>query len=145
MFPSGVTMKYTCQICRRYSRSAYVLILRHIKQVHSFSPNFKIVCDLNPNFNCAATYVNYESFRSHVYKKHKDIVNPKSGNRVLDTVDITDNQLTSYAPDIDESLGEQDEVDHSSQDRGKQSEEFTRSVALFILKTMEMHKTSQVS
>ena len=116
-----------------------------MKQVHSFSPNFRLVCDLGES--CAATYINYESFRSHVYKKHKDVVNPNTSNRELPaTTNLShasesDSEshptLQQYEVDAyDPSLEEQTDEDQ---------DEITRAVALFILRIMEVHKTSQVS
>ena len=115
-----------------------------MKQVHSFSPNFRVVCQFK---DCAATYLNYESFRSHVYKKHNDVVKSNYGNSESSIV-ISGANLRSYASESESSesmLYEADTYDYSSEDVEEQAEELTRAAALFILRTMEVHKTSQVS
>lgn len=64
--------KYVCPICREYARPFYGGILRHIGEVHSHDPHFGVVCGLGAEPKCPASYTNYQSFRRHVYKKHRD-------------------------------------------------------------------------
>jgi len=53
-------------------------LLHHIGEVHSFEPNFHIVCGLTLDSireTCPATYTNYGLFWSHLYTKHRRLIN----------------------------------------------------------------------
>ena len=54
-----------CWICYNFAASSLKSVIRHIG-VHSHDPNFTI-CG-----GCTRTYVNYHSFRKHIYQKHND-------------------------------------------------------------------------
>ena len=54
--------KYVCPFCRQFARRSYHGILRHIGEVHSFNPDFHVVCGLGPE-KCPATYTKYTSFK----------------------------------------------------------------------------------
>ena len=146
---SRITMKYICQICHSFSRNCYAGVLRHLRQVHSFRPNFHVVCGLGPEKNCPANYTNFESFRSHIYSKHREELllstssSPSSSHspRVETTLEACgvleeDRNVTNplvFLEDFSESIEEE-----------LQEDQTTRAAALFILKTMEVHRISQV-
>ena len=131
------TRRSICPICRMFASSTYGRVLRHIGEVHSFSPGFRIDCGLGPN-KCPATYTKYSSFRSHVYKKHREeLHHSDSGPEQVGITNANDGPENSLSGlDQDEGRNEIMPLDYD--------EQLTRAAALFILKTTEIHKTSQV-
>jgi len=143
--------KFKCQVCQEFSRNAYPPVLRHIGEVHSFEPNFRIVCGLTLDSireTCPATYTNYGSFRSHVYTKHRRLMNlhlPLDSSECNEFEGPHDHEenchelRSNHMQDAEEvHTVSVDHDSHSSQDQ------ITRAAALFILKTMEVHQVSQV-
>ena len=59
--------------CPKCSRRAFTLVklIRHIVLIHAREANFTMTCGLN---DCQRTFSKYESFRRHVYRKHKHTV-----------------------------------------------------------------------
>ena len=66
---------YICSICNRFGGQSFAAVLRHIGEIHRYDPSLSIRCGIN---RCPQTYTNFESFRSHVYRKHRDVFNPVS-------------------------------------------------------------------
>ena len=62
---------YTCPICNHFGGNSFASVLRHIGEVHRFDPGLVIRCGIE---RCPQTYTNYESFRSHVYRKHRTML-----------------------------------------------------------------------
>lgn len=60
--------KFVCPVCNSFARKYYGGILRHIGAVHRFDPNFRGL----GTPKCPSTYTKFESFRSHIYKKHRN-------------------------------------------------------------------------
>ena len=135
----SVATKFDCQICRKVSRKYYLGILQHIRAVHSFEPNFHILCGLDNG--CPATYNVYESFRSHVYKKHREQLLSSGTN---------DNSGSSYQEGVavdtapDNGHDEIEEIDIDGENPTVQVDN-TKMAAMFILRTTEIQRTSQVS
>ena len=130
--------KFYCQICRKFSRRCYLGVLQHIRVVHSFEPDFHILCGLDND--CPATYTVYESFRSHVYKKHRELL-------VSDSFDDNCYQAGGVAAqDLDSSddTGCDMITDYSDEDNDEVAVDGTRIAAMFILRTTEIQRTSQV-
>lgn len=129
--------KFECQICRKVSRKCYLGILQHIREVHSFEPDFHILCGLD---GCPATYNVYESFRSHVYKKHRELLT--SNNSCNQGVAAEDTAASdSGGQDTVEASGDND-IDDDSYDEVLVDN--IRVAAMFILRTTEIQRTSQV-
>ena len=136
--------KFKCQICEEFARDTYPPVLRHIGEVHSFEPNFHVVCGLildSTQAVCSATYSNHGSFRSHVYSKHRQVMNLHSTTQPTGEI--------SFEEDREEGYNNAEMVNStadSAHHRVSDSEEsqITRAAALFILKTTEMHHVSQV-
>ena len=127
--------KHVCPVCHEFARTSYAGILRHIGEVHSFSPDFRIVCGLGSE-KCPATYTNFQSFRSHVYKKHREVLTRSHGEE--------DNDTTSLCPSVNDGDNGGLDVSINGAQDGEDEDQITRAAALFILKTMEIHRTSQV-
>ena len=60
--------KYNCSICNRFAAASFLPVLRHIGQVHQYEANFQVKCGLD---SCPCLYRTYNSFKSHVYRKHR--------------------------------------------------------------------------
>lgn len=57
--------------CPKCSRRAFTLIklIQHIGLIHAHEANFTISCGID---ECCSTFVKFESYRRHVYRKHRD-------------------------------------------------------------------------
>ncbi len=64
-------VKWNCTICNRFAAQHFLAVLRHIGQVHQFEPNFQVKCGLD---GCPLRYTSYPSYRSHVYRKHRNVL-----------------------------------------------------------------------
>ena len=62
---------FVCTICDQFAGRSFASVLRHIGSIHRFDPGLSIRCGIKA---CPETYTNFESFRSHVYRKHRDIL-----------------------------------------------------------------------
>ena len=62
---------YICTICNLFSCRYFSAVLRHFGNTHYFDPNLTIRCGIE---SCAEVYKNYESFQSHVYRKHREVL-----------------------------------------------------------------------
>ncbi len=60
-------------------------LIQHVGLVHNHEPNFSITCGLN---NCKSSFTVYESFRRHVYRKHRKLVLPHDD---MDATEYMDN------------------------------------------------------
>ena len=61
-----------------FGGNSFSNVLRHIGQVHKFDPGLKIYCGID---GCPVSYTNFESFRSHVYRKHPQTLHPLNMTR----------------------------------------------------------------
>lgn len=59
---------FICQICNLFGGSTFSAVLRHMGEIHRYDLGLIIRCGI---YQCPQTYSNYESFRSHVYRKHR--------------------------------------------------------------------------
>ncbi len=120
--------KFTCTVCHRFSSPTLRRVLRHIGAVHSFDPGFSITCGVE---ECARTYHNFKSFQRHLQRRHK---------AVIDNVSEEDDP-TGSADEFDENSS------HSPPFPNTQVSKSTlkRSAALFLLKTKEIGRVSQVA
>ena len=58
-----------CSLCNQFGGPSFGAVLRHIGEIHRYDPGLHIRCGIN---RCPQTYCNFESFRSHVYRKHQN-------------------------------------------------------------------------
>ena len=135
---SDKSNKYVCSLCGQFARTSYKGVLRHIAEIHSFNPNFHITCGLGPD-KCPETYTKYDSFRSHVYRKHRE--------------ELTTSTICAREPVLDtgHNNGRATPPLHQQHDdlfiRSAPTMDTTvkHAAAMFILKSMEERKISQVS
>ncbi|XP_033097594.1 uncharacterized protein LOC117101675 [Anneissia japonica] len=62
-------MVYNCSLCGYFESSKLCKIVSHISQNHSLDPNFYISCGLD---DCPQSFRNFASFKSHLYRKHRE-------------------------------------------------------------------------
>ena len=77
--------KWKCSLCNEFSAQDFRGVMRHIGQVHQFEPNFQVKCGLDGR---AMRYTAYNSFRSHVYRRHRELlgdslIDPQEGNPLI--------------------------------------------------------------
>lgn len=141
MSASFTSRRYLCPICQAFSRHNFKAVIRHIGQVHRHNSNFSIVCGLGDP-RCPATYTKFESFRSHVYKKHKaelDVVVTSESDTQFSNEESPNTPSDRFSDNEGEGSGSSfPHLEIPSQDQ------LNRAAAMFILKTMEIHRTSQV-
>ena len=126
---------YVCNYCGEFTGKQFSRYLRHIKFVHSNEPNFTISCT-----QCKKTFKKFQSFRSHLQRKHykKQHLEPNSIR------DEDDHQ--NFVNDSDDAVDMLSEnQDESPFDSGENTsmENITKFIALFVLKTKEVHMVSQ--
>ena len=68
---------YICSVCKSYTRSNYKSVLGHMR-IHKFDPNLSLKCGIN---SCPEEYTVDESFRSHVYWKHRELLYTRVSER----------------------------------------------------------------
>lgn len=123
---------YSCHYCTEYTVHSFKKLLHHIKFIHSNEPNFRISCGY-----CSQSFKRFESFKSHLRRKHQDKHNDE------EDVDLGPDVGND---DIENDDGEDDVDSHSESDADTEAEprnKLTRSIALFILKTKEENQLSQ--
>jgi len=130
-----IVRRHLCLVCS-FSRDSFAVVLRHLGEVHSFEPGFRVVCGLGNN--CPSVYTNFKSFRSHVYKKHRSILLPPATQNGDINWNESVQDLGGVATDYDD-IAEDNGAEHNSAEVDP-----TRIAAMFILKTTEVHRVSQV-
>ena len=124
---------YVCTICDLFAGQSFAAVLRHIGNTHRYDPGLSIRCGIE---SCPEVYVNFESFRSHVYRKHRDAVYScpsRSENESQDQRGDTQEEfLDDWSDDMFESGNEI-------------ADDIKTSAAKFLLKTREEHKVTQTT
>ena len=105
--------------------------MRHIGEIHRYDPALVIRCGID---HCPQTYKNYESFRSHIYCKHREVLHSQSSDACDESecIDIT-NSTENY-----EQLQDDDNQVMAAPDIKKIG-------AKFLLKTREEHRIPQLT
>lgn len=123
---------FICSICNLFGGKTYATVLRHIGEIHRYDANLNIRCGIN---YCPQTYNNYESFRSHVYRKHRDVL--VSHDSAIDT---GEENATAIVNDEESGESLNDDIDiqmyHEPPDRKK-------NAAKFLLKIREQYRIPQ--
>lgn len=59
--------------CPRCMRRTFTLVkfIQHVGLVHAHEPSFSITCGIS---ECQSTFSQFQSFRKHVYRKHRCLV-----------------------------------------------------------------------
>ena len=143
-------MAWLCTLCQRYIAGCYGNVLQHVK-CHQYDENFQLKCGIN---SCQETYTIYESFRSHVYRKHREVLHPSgsvNNNETLSVDNISNsetddddiNNVPDYNNDPDDvssdSSDNDDQMEHSAQNKP----DLKSSAARLILKLHQECKVTQ--
>ena len=97
--------------------------------VHAHDPTFSVRCSVG---DCPRMYRNYHSYKKHVYKKHREVLDGLTLQSRDDSVSpLVDAENTS--PTFYSSEDEICDIPNASK----------ASAALFILKLKHVHKVSQ--
>ena len=124
---------YVCPYCKLFKAKLLLTVLNHLR-IHESEPRFSITCGIS---GCKQAYSITESLKKHLYRKHRDVLQPNndgSTSRYDDNEWYCFEETSEERPDIfvaEESLGP------------KQT--FDRAKALFILKIREERRLPQVS
>ena len=145
MATSGVTRQpKNCPFCETFAAPHLKGVIRHIGLVHSHEANFRITCGID---GCTRTYRIFDSYRKHVYVKHRAALCSVSigadeehlqdvAQHFQDDAERISNTSNSYSLFSEEEDQQQVEPYFAQRDRNS---------ALFILKAREIHKISQSS
>lgn len=131
---------YVCTICNSFVGQTFSATLRHMGS-HHFDPGLLIQCGIN---SCTEQYKNFGSFRSHVYRKHREVlVSVDGGDSTFAPIENlgmsgVEYQMNSEADGTD---SDGDELQTSIQF----NDDPERLAALFLLKTREEHKVTQTA
>ena len=127
---------YVCTICDQFRGTSFAAVLRHIGTSHRYDPGLSIRCGIDL---CPETYTKFESFRSHVYRKHRDVLH-------LSAKDNSDHQPETDDPEFsiphNDPVGSGVSAQPSATDR---QPNLQLSAAKFLIKTKEECKLTQVS
>ena len=87
--------KWKCSLCSHFSAPSFRGVIRHIGEVHQYEPNFQVKCGVE---GCSMRYSVYGSFRSHVYRKHRDLLGDpfQSGDENIPPTKVSDVCLCIY-------------------------------------------------
>ena len=125
--------KYVCSICNLFSRNSFSAVLRHIGNTQRYAPNLSIRCGIS---SCTEAYNNFESFRSHVYRKHRGALH--SSDEGSTGRDLGEPAKTSDRDSVElpsDSAAELAELEPRPHDINLKS-----MAALFLLKVREEYK-----
>lgn len=123
------------------------LWLSHVRVVHKEDPSFVLEC-------CETTYTKCASFVTHVYRRHRDVLGPKSV-RASDSFDASTSNSISQAdsistiyiePSLLQCNGEGDNLSQSvHQLLSTDEHEQKKKSAMFLLQLKEKRCLSQVA
>lgn len=74
---------YACSLSDSFASPSFATILRHIGNTHDSDYNLQINC---PIHGCLRSYTNFESFRSHVYRKHCSLLDRAKQNALSESI-----------------------------------------------------------
>ena len=127
---------FLCNICNKFGGKSFRAVLRHIGEIHSHSPNFFIRCGIH---HCPQTYKNFHSFRSHVYRKHRDVIHTGGNDLAHDTGLSSNEPVTGLDAELMLSTGEQYDEPSDITTAAK----LQKVAATFLLKTREEYRIPQ--
>ena len=122
---------YCCCICRLFASPKFSAVPRHIGNTHAADSHLLIVCPI-PGCSQKNPYTKYESFRSHVYRKHRDVLD---GGLPRSSIEGAGSERNGPEDDPDFDTSEDDPFEgfgHLISEVNLQS-----SAARFLLKTQE--------
>lgn len=66
-------MVFTCSFCPNIKFSVFTKYLTHLNLFHSQNNNFFLQCVVH---ECPNVFTNFHTFKSHVYRKHRNVFFP---------------------------------------------------------------------
>lgn len=126
---------YVCSICNLFAGQSFSTVLRHMG-THRYDAGLNIRCGIN---SCVQQYKNFESFRSHVYRKHREAL--VQAPNASATQAIVNGGVNLDEDEMDQGDREVD----SCESNGDTNDDPKRLAALFLLKTLEDRKVTQVT
>ena len=90
---------WRCPLCSFFAAPGPKGVLRHIGSIHAHEHSFHITCGVQ---GCPRSYSNYHSYKKHMYKKHRDVLELDSddnGDRPLQPMETCSLEL--YESDTD--------------------------------------------
>lgn len=89
---------FHCPLCSGVFLPSYRAWLSHLRHVHAHDPNFHITCGVD---SCPSTFRKFTTLYSHVYRKHKQLLEPRERGSNNVVVDANDDQSASLCNDLD--------------------------------------------
>ena len=128
----AVQSTWRCPLCYTFASKNLKGVVRHIGSVHAVEANFQVVCGVE---GCPRTYKHYHSYRRHLYKKHREIL------------EIEDHATTlSGAEALDVgSEGDLDSGSVSNFEGSCEGRNYKREAALFLMKARTLSKMSNAA
>ena len=142
-----LTGMYCCGVCGAFASPTFAVVLRHIGYTHAGDEQLALICPV-PGCPRQNPYSKFESFRSHMYRKHRDVLERRS---CLDR-DRSDGSSGPQGPtehtSAEEDIGDVDEL--GSEEgyfcpvrRQPSDVNLQHAAAHFLLKTREERKITQ--
>lgn len=122
---------FVCSVCNLFGGNTFNTVLRHIGEYHRHDPGLTIRCGID---RCPQRYTNYESFRSHVYRKHRSTLHIAS----TAIQGLGGNLLHDHDENSSEDISEDGSISCEST-----STSLHHNGAKFILKTREQYRIPQ--
>lgn len=132
---------FVCTICKSFASKSYRSGLNHIGNIHRFGPSKQIRCDID---GCPPSYTteNFNSFRSHVYRKHRDVL-------FLNETGSACHESERNSESSSDLQWHGDTGTHHNappnNDQELSGPVMKKAAALFLLKTLEERKITQVA
>ena len=127
-------MTWECPLCSHFASFTFKKLLRHLSSVHSYDARFNLTCGIE---GCPRIYTNFHSYKSHVYRKHREVVDLPEPSM--------DNSVNGPAtPEVPTDLV-YDERDVEPQTVSERAEAQKKAEARFLLKAKHLYKISQSS
>jgi hypothetical protein len=122
-------MAWNCPLCSWFAAPTLKGVVRHIGNCHAYDGGFHVTCGIG---GCVRTYLNFHSYKNHLYKKHREIIMSDLPPQIP-----TLESPSLLPPELD------DPVFSPLVSRQQQPLLEKNESALFILKAREVYKMSQ--
>ena len=130
-----MSMVSKCPLCSWFAAKT---LMRHMGTVHAPDPTFFIRCGVG---DCPRTYRNYHSYKKHLYKKHREMLDGPWSPTDDDTA-LLPNTSEDVMPPLCPS---ETELSECTLPRFPTIKDRKKEAALFVLKSKHIHKVSQSS
>ena len=141
---------FCCQVCSAFASPTFAAVLRHICTTHATDEQLALVCPIRgcPRQN---PYSNFESFRSHVYTKHRDVLKGRLSRPSHEELQESNSHSdTAEDPGCTSDVGNEDVLRNTVIDCNPEGsrllpcdDDFQFAAAHFLLITKEERKITQ--